>query len=78
MKKEIEDEFGLNCNYFLADLSSMKDTHEVANKLVQLEKPIDVLVHNAGVYLTKHELTPDGIEKFYGALSVFIYYKLIN
>ncbi|MCF8387262.1 MAG: SDR family NAD(P)-dependent oxidoreductase [Bacteroidales bacterium] len=63
LKQEIESEFKVPCNYFLADLSCMHDTHEVADKLVHLEQPIDVLIHNAGVYLTRHELTHDGIEK---------------
>lgn len=79
LKKEIEGEFKVDCNYLLADLSSMKDTHEVADKLLQLEKPIDVHIHNAGVYLTKRELTPDGIDKVFMVhyLSSFIInYKL--
>jgi NAD(P)-dependent dehydrogenase (short-subunit alcohol dehydrogenase family) len=79
LKSEIEGEYKVDCNYFLADLSSMKETHEVANKLVQLEKPIDVLIHNAGVYLTKHKLTPDSIDKVFMVhyLSSFIInYKL--
>lgn len=79
LKQEIESEFRVSCNYFLADLSSMQATHEVADKLAQMEKNIDVLIHNAGVYLTKRELTHDGIEKVFMVhyLSSFIInYKL--
>jgi NAD(P)-dependent dehydrogenase (short-subunit alcohol dehydrogenase family) len=30
-----------------------------------LDSPIDVIIHNAGVYLTKRELTNDGLEKVF-------------
>jgi retinol dehydrogenase-13 len=63
LKKEIEDEFAVICKYEIADLSSLNDIHRVAQKLSELESNIDVLIHNAGVYLTKRELTDDGLEK---------------
>ena len=37
----------------------------MAEGLKRLDTPIDVLIHNAGIYLTKRELTPDGIEKVF-------------
>jgi NAD(P)-dependent dehydrogenase (short-subunit alcohol dehydrogenase family) len=79
LKQEIESEFDVTCGYFLADLSSIDETHKVAEKLLEIEKPIDVLIHNAGVYLTKREVTPDRIEKVFMVhyLSSFIInYKL--
>lgn len=79
LSQEIEKEFNVKCNYLLADLSSIQDTHKVADKLLEIQKPIDILIHNAGVYLTKRELTPDGIEKVFMVqyLSSFIInYKL--
>jgi retinol dehydrogenase 13 len=63
--REIESEFGVRCDYRIADLSRLADIHEVGNELLKLEKPIDVLIHNAGIYLTKRELSPDGIEKVF-------------
>ena len=30
-----------------------------------MNKPIDILIHNAGIYLTKRELTADGLEKVF-------------
>jgi len=40
----------------------------------RISKPIDVLIHNAGVYLTKREITPEGFEKVFAVhyLSSFI------
>jgi retinol dehydrogenase 13 len=62
---EIKNEFGVNCGYKIADLSNLGDIHRVAEELSKLDKPIEVLIHNAGIYLTKRELTPDGLEKVF-------------
>jgi len=72
--REIENEFSVKCDYTIADLSILKDMHRVAGELSDLDTPIDVLIHNAGTYLTKRELTPDGIEKVLAVhyLSSFI------
>lgn len=74
LKQEIEREFGTKCDYVIADLSSIKETHNAAHKLLEVEKPIDVLIHNAGIYLTRREVTEDGIEKVFmvNYLSSFI------
>ena len=61
--REIESEFGVKCDYKIADLSNLRDIHRVAGELLKLNYPIEVLIHNAGVYLTKKELTVDGLEK---------------
>jgi NAD(P)-dependent dehydrogenase (short-subunit alcohol dehydrogenase family) len=63
LKQEIETTYGVECNYLIADLSSLKESFRVANELKALSKPIDVLIHNAGVFLTKRELTSEGFEK---------------
>lgn len=78
---EITKEFGVQCNYKIADLSILSDIKRVADELVALNTPIDVLIHNAGIYLTKKELTNDGLEKLFVVhyLSTFIInYMLID
>jgi len=65
LRSEIEKAYGVNCDYKIADLSTLKDIHRVANDLQQDDTPIDVLIHNAGIYLTKREVTTDGIEKVF-------------
>jgi retinol dehydrogenase-13 len=74
LRREIESEYGVKCNYKIADLSNLQDIHHVAEELLKLNTPIDVLIHNAGIYLTKRELTPDGLEKVFVVqyLSSFI------
>ena len=63
--REIESEFGVKCDYKIADLSNLQDIHQVADELLKLNAPIDVLIHNAGIYITKRELTSDGLERVF-------------
>ena len=81
LRREIEGEFGVQYRDIIADLSLLGDIHRAAEELSNIRTPIDVLIHNAGVYLTKRELTPDGIEKLFAVhyLSSFIInYKLMD
>jgi len=61
--REIRSEFGVQCDFLLSDLSSLKNVYRVSEELLKLKTPIDVLLHNAGIYLTKKEVTEDGFEK---------------
>jgi retinol dehydrogenase 13 len=74
LKNEIENEFNVKCDYIIADLSILKDIYAVADYLAKLDISIDVLIHNAGVYLTKKEVTTDGLEKVFAVhyLSSFV------
>ncbi|MCU0460522.1 MAG: SDR family NAD(P)-dependent oxidoreductase [Bacteroidales bacterium] len=65
LKTEIEKEFGVGCEYIIADLSNLKDIYSAAEKLGKIDSPIDVLIHNAGIYLTKRELTSEGFDKMF-------------
>jgi retinol dehydrogenase-13 len=78
--REIEGEFGVKCGYKIADLTNLQDIHHMAKELLKLNSPIDVLIHNAGIYLTKRELTSDGLEKVFVIqyLSSFIINCILN
>ncbi len=65
LRHEIENEFGVRCDFKIADLSDIEDIRRVADELLKLNTPIDVLIHNAGIYLTKRELTGAGLEKVF-------------
>ena len=55
-------EFHADCDYILADLSLLEDMHRVGQVLAARQEPIDVLIHNAGLYLSKRTVTADGLE----------------
>lgn len=65
LRREITGEYGARCDCMIADLSDLKDIIQVSEELSKLSAPIDVLIHNAGVYLTRRELTVDGFEKVF-------------
>lgn len=78
---ELTREYQANCQYFIADLSVLDEIKEAANALVQLDRSIDVIIHNAGVYLTTKETTSDGLEYMFVVhyLSSFIInYELLE
>lgn len=74
LKEEIEGKYGVTCDFKIADLSKLKDIHRMAAELAGLDTPLDVIIHNAGVYLTKRVLTGDKLEKVFVVqyLSSFI------
>jgi retinol dehydrogenase-13 len=65
LKKEIVDEFAVKCEYIIADLSKLDEIYRVGKELTQLNTEINVLIHNAGIYLTKRETTAEGLEKVF-------------
>lgn len=67
-------EYDSECSYLIADFSKLSDIHAVAKQLSALERNIDVLIHNAGVYNTNKTLTKDNIETVFQTnyLSTFI------
>jgi NAD(P)-dependent dehydrogenase (short-subunit alcohol dehydrogenase family) len=74
LKLDIETTYGVQFDYIIADLSSLAESFKVANELKLLTKPIDIIIHNAGIFLTKREQTVEGFEKVFAIhyLSSFI------
>lgn len=72
--QELMSEFDTNCSYLIADFSKLSDVHSAAKELAKLERNIDVLIHNAGVYLTNKTITEDYHETVFQTnyLSTFI------
>ncbi|NMC04619.1 MAG: SDR family NAD(P)-dependent oxidoreductase, partial [Candidatus Lokiarchaeota archaeon] len=62
LRDEITREFGGECEFKIADFERIADIKKVGNELVHLEKRIDVLICNAGVFSTRKEITGDGYE----------------
>jgi len=58
----LRQRYKTECNFKIADFSSLSDVHKVAEELKSMTRPIDVLIHNAGTYLVKKNFTDDGIE----------------
>lgn len=70
----LKNELNTNCSYILADFTRLSDIHLAAEKLSKLDRNIDVLIHNAGIYNTARVLTADHLEEVFQTnyLSTFI------
>lgn len=73
--EELKKEYGINCTYMIADFGKLADVHNAARKLAELDRNIDVLIHNAGVFVTKKTFTEDNLEQVFQTnyLSTFIF-----
>lgn len=78
--RSLARDFGITCDYLIVDLSRLAEAHRAGNALARMETPIDVLIHNAGIYLSKRVLTEDGIEMTFAVnyLSSFVISHLIQ
>jgi len=81
----LKSQYNVKCSYLIADFSNLSDVHAVGKRLSEYERDIDVIIHNAGVYMTKKTFTDDKLEMVFQTnyLSTFIinYYikeKLIH
>jgi len=53
---------GADLRIAIADLTQLSDVHAVADTLLVGTERLDVLVHNAGAMMRRHEQTVDGLE----------------
>src|SRR6202521_3981755 len=60
--ERIEAASGKDVDVVIADLSSQADVRRAAAEILARRSRLDVLVNNAGVYLSSRQLTADGIE----------------
>lgn len=60
--REINGKYNTACDYMLTDFSIMSQVRELAEVLKNHKRPIDVLIHNAGIYLTHRSETEEQME----------------
>ena len=70
----LKNQYGAQCAYMVADFAKLADVHAVGRRLAALDEAIDVLIHNAGVYLTQKTFTTDNLEMVFQTnyLSTYI------
>ena len=62
LENELMEKYDCSVQTVIVDFSFLDQVRDCARQLSELEKPIDVIIHNAGVFHTKRTLSPDGIE----------------
>ncbi len=80
LRAELRRDFGAECEIILADLSLLENMHRAGQALASLDKPIDVLLHNAGLYLSRRAATADGLETNFAVhfLAPFVVNQLVK
>jgi NAD(P)-dependent dehydrogenase (short-subunit alcohol dehydrogenase family) len=81
----IKSQFDVNCTYMIADFTKLADIHAVGKQLSALDRNIDVLIHNAGVYITNKSFTANNLETVFQTnylssyiLNYYVREKFIN
>ncbi len=62
VRGELVAEFGASVEQCIADLSVLSGIRKAGTYLSSQERPIDVLIHNAGLHMERRTETPDGLE----------------
>ena len=62
LEKELKERFNCKIQTMIVDFSSLEQLKSCANELLKIEKPIDILIHNSGVFHTTKHMSEDNIE----------------
>ncbi len=74
---ELEAAGNDRCSYLVADLSSLAEVRNVAERFLAAHDRLDVLINNAGAVFAERSETVDGIERTW-ALNHLAYFLLTN
>lgn len=62
LEAELRQRFGCDIRTIPTDFAQLDNVRETAARLLELKNPLDILIHNAGVFNTKKLFTTDNIE----------------
>ena len=75
--KELNAKSQNKAAYILADLSSQKEVKSAAKEYLKMNRPLDILINNAGLINLKRRETIDGFEETF-AVNHLAYFSLTN
>ncbi|MBB6479429.1 SDR family NAD(P)-dependent oxidoreductase [Spirochaeta isovalerica] len=77
--KNLIDAYSIKCSYLLTDFSDLHQVTSLAEAIISLNRKVDVLIHNAGIYLNHKVLTDQGLETVFTVnhLSSFLLNDLL-
>ena len=83
--EKLNRQFDASYTYLIADFTKLAEVHALGKQLAVLDRNIDVLIHNAGVFVTKKTFTADNLEMVFQVnylssfiLNQYIKEKLVN
>lgn len=59
------DDIAARLSFEILDLADLASVRDLADRLLDAERCVDVVVHNAGAMFADHEVTSDGLERTY-------------
>jgi len=65
LKAELKEATGKESTMILANLSSQAEVKSAAEKFLSMEKPLDILLNNAGIMNRERNITEDGLEEVF-------------
>ena len=65
LKGELKEATGKESTMILANLSSQAEVKSAAEKFLSMEKPLDILLNNAGIMNRERNITEDGLEEVF-------------
>lgn len=79
IQKEIEKEYSIKIDYFIADFADLHQVRTVAKSILDKNAKIDVLINSVGIHSTKRVLNKDGLEMAFcvNHLAPFLFTTLL-
>ena len=65
LKAELKEATGKESTMILANLSSQAEVKSAAEKFLSMEKPLNILLNNAGIMNRERSITEDGLEEVF-------------
>ena len=65
LKQQLKNDSGRDAIMIVANLSSQAEVKRAANEFLALEKPLDILLNNAGIMNRERNETVDGLEEVF-------------
>ena len=65
LKQQLKNDSGRDATMIVANLSSQAEVKRAANEFLALEKPLDILLNNAGIMNRQRTETVDGLEEVF-------------
>ncbi len=65
LKAKLKEATGKEPTMILANLSSQAEVKSAAEKFLSMEKPLDILLNNAGIMNRERNITEDGLEEVF-------------
>lgn len=62
LEKELNEKYGCKVQTIITDFNNLQQVENCAQQLLDLKTPIDVLIHNCGVFNTRKLYSENGIE----------------